>query len=120
MPDRESIVEAVRTYCRTETEKDRDGWMALFDPEIVHEDPVGYATRRGFGGLGELWGMIVGSEVDLRLIDDVIVCGNEAIGIMESLTGPSEARRKTGPIIDHFIFNDAGKITSLRAFYNFG
>jgi steroid delta-isomerase len=120
MPDREMIVEVVKAYCTTETEKDREGWMALFDPEIVHEDPVGYVKRQGFEELGKLWDMIVSSDVDLRLIDDVIVCGNEAIGIMESLTGPAGSRRKTGPIIDHFVFNDAGKITSLRAFYNFG
>ena len=120
MPDRGAIVEAVKAYCQTESVKDRAGWMALFSPDIVHEDPVGYATRRGFDGIGELWKMIVASDVDLRLIDEVIVCGNEAIGIMESLTGPVDARRKTGPIIDHFTFDGAGKITGLRAFYNFG
>lgn len=120
VPDREKIVEAVKAYGETETKKDREGWLGLFDPAAVHEDPVGYARRSGLAELGQLWEMIVGSDVELRLIDEVIVCGNEAIGIMQSLTGPADARRKTGPIIGHFVFNDAGKITSFRAFYSFG
>jgi steroid Delta-isomerase len=119
MPDRDHIVAAVETYCRTETVKDREGWLALFADNIVHEDPVGVAVRTGMEGVGQLWEMIVAGDVDLRLTDDVIVCGNEAIALMACETGPAGARRKTGPIVDHFIFDEDGKIVSLRAFYKY-
>jgi hypothetical protein len=38
---------------------------------------------------------------------------------MRAETGPEDTRRVTGPIVDHFVFDDDGKITSVRAFYNF-
>jgi len=119
MTNRETIIEAVKTYCRAEIEKDRASWMGLFADDIVHEDPAGLVTRRGLVELGNLWEMIVKGDVELRLIEDVIVCGNEAMGIMASESGPRGARRNIQPIVDHFVFNEAGKITRLRAFYKY-
>lgn len=119
MPDREHIVDAIRTYCCSETEKDREAWMALFAAEIVHEDPVGVATRRGLSELESLWDMVVRGGARLWLTEDVIVCGDEAIAIMACETGPADKRRKTGPIVDLFKFDAAGKITSVRAFYKY-
>jgi steroid delta-isomerase len=119
MPHAEQMIAAIETYCRAETEKDRDTWLALFAEGIVHEDPVGVATRTGIEGVSQLWEMIVAGDVDLRLTDDVIVCGNEAIALMSCETGPADARRKTGPIVDHFTFDDDGKIVTLRAFYKY-
>jgi steroid delta-isomerase len=120
MPDRDHIGEAIRTYCRAETDKDRETWMALFSEDVVHEDPVGVMTRRGLSELANLWDMIVRGDAHLWLTDDVIVCGDEAMALMACETGPADARRKTGPIVDHFVFDAAGKIASVRAFYKFG
>ena len=119
MPERDHIVEAIRTYCRAETEKDKSAFLALFADNVVHEDPVGITRREGLAGVTELYEMATNSNVDLRLTADVIVRGNEAMALMESQTGPDDARRRTGPIVDHFVFDDAGKIVSVRAFYNF-
>jgi steroid Delta-isomerase len=119
MPDREYLVEAIRTYCRAETEKDRAAWMALFAPEVVHEDPVGVTTRSGLTELAELWELVARSDVKLWLTDDVIVCGSEAVALMACETGPAERRRKTSPIVDLFRFDAHGKIASVRAFYRY-
>lgn len=116
----EQIVEAIKTYCRAETENDKDAFMALFADQVLHEDPVGIAVRHDRAGLEELWGMAQAGNVELWLTDDVIVRGNEAIALMRCRTGPADARSEMGPIVDHFVFDDAGKITSVRAFYNFG
>lgn len=120
MPDRAEIVAAIETYCRAETEGDWDSFAALFSENVQHEDPVGIAKRHGPDGIAEIWGMAQAGNVDLRLEQEIIVCGNEAIGIMRAETGPQDARRVTSPIIDHFVFREDGKIISVRAFYNFG
>ncbi len=120
MPTPEHIVAAIETYCRTETEKDREGWLGLFAETIVHEDPVGLAVRTGIEGVSQLWEMAAASGVHLWLTDEVIVCGDEAIALMACETGPADARRKSGRIVDHFVFDKAGKITSVRAFYKYG
>ena len=119
MLNRDSVVEAIKTYCRAENERDKQAWIGLFADNIVHEDPVGVSTNTGIDALQRFWDRILASNVDLRLLEDVIVCGNEAIAIMGCETGPATARRKTAPIVDHFIFNDAGKITNVRAFYKY-
>jgi steroid Delta-isomerase len=118
MSNREAIVEAITTYCRAETEGDKDAFMALFADKVLHEDPVGYAIRYDRAGLEELWAMAQAGNVELWLERDVIVAGDEAIAIMRCRTGPEGGRREMGPIVDHFVFDEAGKITSVRAFYD--
>jgi len=114
------MIAAIETYCRAETEGDWDAFIGLFaEGNVLHEDPVGYARRHGRAGLEEIWQMAQAGKVYLQLTGDVIVCGNEAIGLMRAETGPEDARRVTGPIVDHFVFDDDGKITSVRAFYSF-
>jgi hypothetical protein len=115
----DEIVAAIKTYCMAESERDRTAWLGLFAEDIVHEDPVGISTNRGLEALSKFWDRILASNVDLRLLEDVIVCGKEAVAIMGCETGPAEARRKTAPIVDLFVFNDAGKITNVRAFYKY-
>ena len=120
MPDKAQMIAAIETYCRAETEGDWDAFIALFAEEgVLHEDPVGYAKRHGRAGLEEIWGMAQAGGVNLQLTGDVIVCGNEAIALMRAETGPEGERRVTEPIVDHFVFGEDGKITSVRAFYNF-
>jgi hypothetical protein len=115
--DRSAIVAAIETYCRAETEKDKAVWMGLFTEDVVHEDPVGVSTNRGLKALDAFWDVIVGSDVDLELVEEVIVCGHEAVAIMRCEVGPPDARVRVGPIVDHFTFDAAGKITQVRAFY---
>lgn len=119
MPRPDQIVEAIMAYCRTETEGDKEGFMALFADKVLHEDPVGIAVRHDREGLEELWTMAQAGNVELWLEQDVIVCGNEAIALMRCRTGPPGARREMGPIVDHFVFDDDGRITSVRAFYKY-
>lgn len=118
-PDAAAMVAAIREYCRAECEQDKDAFFALFSDDIVHEDPVGYVTRRGKAELEELWNMAAAGNVDLQLVD-VIARGDEAMAIMAAETGPADARRRTAPIVDHFRFAPDGKIVSVRAFYNLG
>ena len=119
MTDAKMMISAIEAYCQAETECDKPRFMALFADDVVHEDPVGYnAVRRGKEGIEELWDMAQAGNVELWLEEKVIVCGNEAIAIMRSRTGPDDARRELGPIVDHFTFDESGKICSVRAFYN--
>lgn len=120
MPDTGQMIASIETYCRAETQGDWDAFIALFaEGDVLHEDPVGHARRHGRAGLEEIWQMAQAGNVNLQLTGDVIVCGNEAIGLMRAETGPDDARRVTAPIVDHFVFDEDGRITSVRAFYNF-
>lgn len=117
MATRERITAAIQEYCRAETEKDKPAWLALFAENVVHEDPVGNRPNKGLEMVSAFWDGFQPLNLELRLTAPVIVCGNEAVAVMACKAGPSDARMEVAPIIDHFVFDDAGKITSVRAFY---
>lgn len=118
MPDRDQMVKAIEEYCRCETEKDKDAWLALFADSIKHEDPVGSANVNiGKDKVAAFWDMFQPYDVELWLTAPVIVCGNEAIAQMKCKVGQGDQRRESGPIVDQFIFDEDGRITNVRAFH---
>lgn len=119
MPDRQSIIATIEFYCRVQSEKDKAGWQSLFADDVLHEDPVGMGRRQGLDQIaGPFWDHIVRNDVQIWLTDDVIVCGNEAVAMMACEFGPPDGRRKITPTVDHFVFAEDGKISSVRGFYN--
>lgn len=114
----EGLAAAVQEYCRAETEKDKGGWLRLFAEDAVHEDPVGSGNvNRGLPALTSFWDVIAGSDVELWCEEPVIVCGNEAVALMRCRVGPAGNRWESGRIVDHFVFDEDGRITSVRAFW---
>jgi steroid delta-isomerase len=119
MTDRAVIVAAIETYCRAQSEQDSEAWSALFADDVFHEDPVGLRENRGKDHVtGPFWEEIVRNDVRIWLTDTVIVCGNEALAIMACEVGPAGNRRKMAPVVDQFVFDEAGLMTSVRGFYN--
>jgi len=117
MIDRTEIVDVIDAYCRAITLQDKQGWLDLFADGIRHEDPVNVRVNLGKDQLAAFWETFVGLNIELSLTAPVIVCGNEAVAFMRSRMGPLESRKEMAPIIDTFVFDDAGRITSVRAFY---
>jgi len=118
MPTRDQMIQAIETYCRAETQKDKAAWMALFAEGAVHEDPVGLVRNEGLEKIAAFWDSFQPRDVDLWLTEPPIVCGHEAIALLQCKVGPADDRRLSGRIVDQMIFNEAGKITAVRAFYD--
>lgn len=119
--DRAHIVAAIETYCRAQCEKDAAAWATLFAEDVFHEDPVGLRQNLGRDHVtGPFWEEIVRNDVKIWLTDAVIVCGNEALAIMACEIGPEGQRRRMSPVVDQFVFDEAGLMTSVRGFYNLG
>lgn len=119
MPDRATITAAIETYCRAQTEKDKPAWEALFSEDVFHEDPIGISRHTGRDHLaGPFWDHIVRNDVAIWTTDEIIVCGKEALAIMACDIGPEGGRRRMAPVVDHFVFDDDGRIASVRGFYN--
>lgn len=121
MIDRAVIVTAIEAYCRAQTEKDHVLWETLFADDVFHEDPVGIRQNRGKAYIvGPFWEEIIRTQVSIWPTDQIIVCGNEALAIMACEIGAEGARRKLAPVVDQFVFDDGGKMISVRGFYNLG
>jgi steroid delta-isomerase len=121
MPGSEDIVAAIQAHCKTLSEHDKEGWLSLWAEDAVLEDPVGVDTFTGIESIATtFWAMVDAlSPMKLWLERDVIVCGNEAIGILFGVVTQEGTLTKVGPIVDHFTFNDDGKIKSMRAFWKY-
>jgi steroid delta-isomerase len=120
MPNRDAMIAAIETHCRALSAGDKAGWLSIWADDAVLEDPVGVDTFRGVEALATAFWPIVASISPLRiwLKEEVIVCGNEAIAILEADVTRDGAAR-VAPIVDHFIFNSDGKIASMRAFWKY-
>jgi steroid Delta-isomerase len=115
--DRKKITAVIDEYCRAITSQDKQGWLDLFADGIRHEDPVNVRVNLGKAQLAAFWDTFVGLDIELSLTAPVIVCGNEAVAFMRSRLGPVDSRKEMAPVIDILVFDDAGRITSVRAFY---
>ena len=119
MTERDQIVTAIETYCRVQSEKDAEGWAALYAEDVVYEDPVGIRRLQGKEQVvGRIWDDIVRNDVAIWLTDEVIVRGDEALAIMACHMGPPERRMRLSPVVDQFRFDAEGRIVSVRGFYN--
>ena len=121
MPDRETMIAAVKTHIRGESEGDKEAWVKIFADDIVIEDPVGSGgIYRGIEVVSTtFWDQAQRAGAKLKQLEDVIVCGNEAIAIIEAEIGPADGRRTISPIVGHFTFNEAGKVSQMRAFFDY-
>jgi steroid Delta-isomerase len=119
MPHADAIIAAINDHCQTLSNHDQEGWLALWAEDTVLEDPVGVDTYTGIDSLRTtFWALVTDlSPMKLWIERDVVVCGNEAIAILQGVVTREGAMHHVGPLIDHFTFDDAGKISQMRAFW---
>lgn len=119
MADADTIRRTIETYCASFTD-DRETWLGLFADDATVEDPVGSDVLRGKEAIGAFWDTSHGlaDRITLTPSSYVNVVGNEAAFAMD-------ARMETGDdvngmsIIDVMTFDDAGRITTQRAYWDF-
>ncbi|MGH9111303.1 MAG: nuclear transport factor 2 family protein [Acidimicrobiales bacterium] len=119
MADSDSINKTIDVYLATFSAFDRAGWLECFAPDAWIEDPVGTPRREGVDAIGALWDEThaIPDAIELRPLGIRTIIGNEAVFTMQ-------ARPNLGgdtyviDIIDHMTFDDAGKITTMRAFFD--
>ncbi|HEY9556558.1 MAG TPA: nuclear transport factor 2 family protein [Acidimicrobiales bacterium] len=117
--DAATIRSAVDAYCAAFTSGDRAAYVGLFAADATVEDPIGSPVNVGSEAIGAFFDAMTGvaDSVELRRTGPVRVAGNEA-------AWPLQARPTIGgatmcvDIIDVMTFDDAGKITTMRAFWD--
>ena len=121
MPDANAIVAAINAHCETLSDHDKDGWLAFGLMTRFWKTPWEWIPTRGIESLRtSFWKLVTDlSPMKLWLERDVIVCGNEAIAILQGVVTREGSMQHVGPLVDHFTFNDAGKISMMRAFWKY-
>lgn len=120
MPDADAIRDAVESYLGAFNAGDRDAWLAHFAEGARQEDPVGAPVNEGLEAIGAFYdNLLTGfGAPTVRLLHDPVVCGNEVAVAFDAEAGPDGGRVRIPTIIDHLVFDDDVKITSLRAFWD--
>jgi steroid Delta-isomerase len=117
--DAATIRATVDAYCAAFTKGDRAGYCELFTEDGWMEDPVGTPRRVGREAIGGFFDEARGmaDSIELRLTGPVRVAAGEC-------AFPMQARPSIGgapfvvDIIDVMTFDDAGQITTMRAFWD--
>ncbi|HEY3141154.1 MAG TPA: nuclear transport factor 2 family protein [Acidimicrobiales bacterium] len=117
--DSDTIHKVLTSYMERFSAEDKDGWLDLFAEDAWIEDPVGTPRRHGRDEIGVFWDEVhtVPDSIELRPLGIQTVVGNEGIFAMQ-------ARASLGgqifgvDIIDLMSFNAAGKIATMRAFFD--
>jgi steroid delta-isomerase len=109
----------IGTYMERFSANDREGWLDLFADDAWIEDPVGTPRRQGRAEIGAFWDESheVPDAIELVPLGILTVVGDEAAFTMQ-------ARATLGgqvfgiDVIDLMTFDDAGRITTMRAFFD--
>ena len=113
----EHVRDVVDRYCKAQADKDRVAWLALFAPDATQEDPVGAPVHQGHEALGAFFDATAAKmDIVLSATAPPIVAGNEAIAFLQVHIGSGSERVLLAPIVEHLVFDEAGLITSIRAF----
>jgi len=120
VPAPEEIRATVQRYAEVFSAGDKDAYVGLFADDATLEDPVGGGVHQGTEAIRAFWDMTreMTPSIELTVTGPIRVAGNEA-------AFPGEARPLLGedrmmvPIVDTLAFDDDGKITRLRAFWDF-
>ncbi len=108
------IEAAVERYVSLIGKPEVDELVGLFAADATVEDPVGSDVHRGHEALRAFYGVLPEMGAVAESPGPINVCGNEvAFGFQ---TGTGDFRM---PVIDHMVFDDDGKIASMRAFWSF-
>ncbi|HEX3526532.1 MAG TPA: SgcJ/EcaC family oxidoreductase [Thermoanaerobaculia bacterium] len=117
MADRKTIEATIRAYAAAWAAGDRAAWLDTFAESATQEDPVGSRVRRGRAEIGEFWDTAMAAFDSIEIVPrNIFVVGDEAA--MEWTINAVTARGGvTFGGVDVFTFDDAGRIASVRAYW---
>ncbi len=116
MPTPEEIRSVVDSYVKLMCSSDIDGILALYAEDATAEDPVGGEIQNGVEALRNFY-TLTAPALQVELNGPVCVAGSQcAFLLLAKLTMGDNTQYLDAT--DVFEFNDEGKITSMRAYWN--
>lgn len=117
--DAATIRSTVEAYCAAFTKGDRDAYVGLFAEDAWIEDPVGTPRHEGRAAIGGFFDQSSGlaESIELRQTGPVRVAAGECAFPMQARPEIGGARFVVD-IIDVMTFDDEGRITTMRAFWD--
>jgi steroid delta-isomerase len=115
--DPQHIRQLFERYPGLVTKGDVDAIVGLYADDATIEDPIGSDLLCGRDAVRKFYEASAGT-ITMKRTGPVRVAGREAATPLVVLMGP-EGEQQALDIISVMTFDDAGKITSMRAFWSF-
>jgi steroid delta-isomerase len=117
----DQISATIARYMKVFTDGDKDGYVGTFAPDATVEDPVGSGVRRGSAEIAEFWELTrsLSPSITLVPVGSPRIAGGEGAFAMQAIAEVGDAKMVVD-IIDVMSFDDDGRITSMRAYWDPG
>ncbi|MGE8318582.1 MAG: nuclear transport factor 2 family protein [Comamonas sp.] len=112
----EHMTAVVQRYVDALNADDLDAVVALYADNATLEDPVGSTPLQGIEAIRAFYAQVVPMKIRLALQGEVRAVANEA-AFAFSVTVSQQGHTSVISPIDHFRFDAAGKVVSMRAFF---
>ena len=116
MPDPNHIRKVFERYAELVTKGGFEEITDLYHAEATIEDPIGADLQRGRDAIRAFYKASAG-KVTMKRTGPVRVAGREAAAPMRVLVGPEDSRQVID-VVDVMVFDEDGRITSMRAFWS--
>jgi steroid Delta-isomerase len=116
MPSQETMKAAMQAYLDAFNSGSSAAVLALYAPDATVEDPVGSPLKRGHAEIGAFYSSSIATGAKLSLDAPIRGShGNSAAMAFSAKIGPLTVR-----VIDIMTFDEAGRFTSMKAYFGPG
>ena len=119
MPSPEQMEAAVHTYVEAFAKGDPELAVGIFADNAVIEDPIGTEPRVGKAAIREFYTQSMATGATLHLAGPVRVAAAHAAFAMQ-VRLHWDGKDMAIDVIDTFAFDDAGKVTAMKAYFGPG
>jgi len=116
MPAPEEIRSIVQSYVKMMCDSDIDGILSLYADDATAEDPVGGEIQQGIDALRNFYNLTA-PALQVELNGPICVAGNQCAFLLLAELTMGDAKQYLDAT-DIFSFDEEGKITSMRAFWD--
>lgn len=117
MIEYQKAIQIVETYMQSISAGDYVAVTNLYADDAKLEDPVGSEVVMGQQAIEAFYKQAVSTKFICKLTGPVRYASQEIVFPFECLVESNGSKMKIA-IIDHFVLNDDGLITSMRAFWS--
>jgi hypothetical protein len=109
----ERVREAVSEHYRRWARHDRSGWLSLFHPDVLIDDPVGEPTLHGLAGAATVYDRMPGWTIAPVILQ---VHTSEAAIVVTNVGDGPNGQLSIVHTIEIWTVDDDGLITGLRVY----
>jgi len=117
-PSQEALRRAVARHFECWNARDREGWVALFDPNVTFDDPVGVPTKRGLEAARRQWDASFTPGQEWKIEPRLAYYRGDEAAFVVSNRGVIGDKTYDFETIEVWKLGESGKFVAVRGYYD--